>query len=63
MYMITYKVVKTRGLEETYDSLKDAQAKLKKLQDRYIGTKFEIRKMVNNNVYKYMNGGEVYNAK
>ena len=60
MYMITYKVIKTKGLEGTYDNLKEAQMKLKELQERYTGTKFEIRKMSNNNIYKYAKGGEIY---
>lgn len=60
MYMITYKVVKVKGLEGTYDNLKEAQVKLRKLQDRYTGTKFEIRKMNGNNIAKYMSVEEIY---
>ena len=54
--MITYKVVKTKGLEGTYETLKEARGRLKKLQERYTGTKFEIRKMKNNNIYEYTEG-------
>ena len=61
MYMITFKVVKVKGVEGTYDDLSKAQDKLKKLQDRYTGTKFEIRKMTNNNIYKHKGkGDEIY---
>ena len=61
MYMITYKVAKEEGLEGTYGDLSEAQAKLKKLQEKYVYTKFEIREVKNNNLYKYMKGEELHN--
>ena len=64
MYMITFKVVKVKGVEGTYENLSLAQEKLGKLQKRYTETKFEIKKMTNNNLYKYMGRrDEIYNGK
>ena len=57
MHMITFKVVKIEGIEGTYESLSKAKDKLKRLQERYLETRFEIRKMTNNNLYKYTNKG------
>lgn len=62
MYMITYEVVKTKGVEGTYDGLEEAKNRLRVLQQRYTGTKFEVRKMKNNNLYEYVNGGEIHNG-
>ena len=64
MYMITFKVVKIRGIEGEYETLKEAQVAVKKLQDRYSETKFEIRKMTNNNLHKYAGKrDEIYGKK
>jgi len=62
MFMITYKVIKIEGVEGTYEDLKEAQAKLDKLQKRYIGTQFKIRKMKKNNIYKHTKGVEIYDS-
>ena len=64
MYMITFKVVKIEGIEGTYENLEKAQIKVRKLQKRYSETKFEIREMKNNNLYKYRGkGDEAYGEK
>jgi len=53
MYIITYKVVKNKGVEGTYNTLEEAKEKLKKLQNRYTETKFMIRNGKSNSLYKY----------